>query len=116
MADFDGDGLVDIYLVNGSTIDRVAGGLTAPKAAFYRNAGNGTFRDVTDAAGVANERWGQGVCVGDFDNDGREDFYVANFGPNRLYRSHRRRPLRRRRREGRRGGEQLVHGLCIRRL
>ncbi len=86
MADFDSDGLVDIYLVNGSTIDRVLSGAPAPKAAFYRNAGNGTFRDVTDLAGVANERWGQGVCVGDFDNDGREDFYVANFGPNRLYR------------------------------
>ena len=71
MADFDGDGLVDIYLVNGSTIDRVLSGSPAPKAAFYRNTGNGTFRDITDAAGVANERWGQGVCVGDFDNDGR---------------------------------------------
>ncbi len=86
MADFDGDGLVDIYLVNGSTLDRVMAGSPAPKAALFRNAGNRTFQDITDAAGVANERWGQGVCLGDFDNDGREDFYVANFGPNRLYR------------------------------
>jgi enediyne biosynthesis protein E4 len=87
MADFDDDGLVDIYLVNGSTLDRIRTRSPAPKAALFRNAGNGTFRDVTDAAGVANERWGQGVCLGDFDNDGREDFYVTNFGANRLYRS-----------------------------
>src|SRR5262245_6755324 len=86
MTDFDGDGLVDIYLVNGSTLDRIVARSPAPKAALFRNAGNGTFQDTTDAAGVANERWGQGVCLGDFDNDGGEDFYVANFGPNRLYR------------------------------
>jgi hypothetical protein len=86
MADFDGDGLVDIYLVNGSTLDRIVARSPAPEAALFRNAGNGTFQDTTDAAGVANERWGQGVCLGDFDNDGREDFHVANFGPNRLYR------------------------------
>ncbi len=86
MADFDGDGLVDIYLVNGSTLDRVLAGSPAPRAAFFRNSGNGTFRDITDGAGVANERWGQGICLGDVDNDGLEDFYVANFGPNRLYR------------------------------
>ena len=85
MADFDNDGLVDIYLVNGSTLDRVLSGSPAPRAALFHNNGNGTFRDTTESAGVINERWGQGVCVGDFDNDGTEDFYVANFGPNRLY-------------------------------
>jgi hypothetical protein len=85
MTDIDGDGLADIYLVNGSTIDRVLAGTPAPKAALYRNKGDGTFRDVTDAAGVANERWGQGICAGDYDNDGREDLYVTNFGANRLY-------------------------------
>jgi hypothetical protein len=85
MADVDNDGLVDIYLVNGSTLDRVVAHSPAPKAALFRNNGDGTFRDITDSAGVANERWGQGVCVGDFDNDGKEDFYVTNFGPNRLY-------------------------------
>src|SRR5262249_58238482 len=46
-----------------------------------------TFTDVTRAAGVANGRWGQGVCAGDFDNDGHEDLYVTNFGKNRLYRN-----------------------------
>jgi hypothetical protein len=84
--DFDNDGLVDIYLVNGSTIDAFRRGAPAPRAALYRNLGNGTFRDVTEAMGVGNERWGQGVCVGDIDNDGVEDIYVANFGKNRLYR------------------------------
>jgi enediyne biosynthesis protein E4 len=84
--DFDNDGLVDIYLVNGSTIDAQRRGAPAPRAALYRNVGKGVFRDVTDAMGVGNLRWGQGVCVGDIDNDGFEDIYVANFGKNRLYR------------------------------
>jgi len=84
--DFDNDGLVDIYLVNGSTLDAVRRGTPAPRAALVRNNGNGTFTDVTTTVGVGNERWGQGVCVGDIDNDGFEDIYVANFGKNRLYR------------------------------
>jgi hypothetical protein len=83
--DFDGDGLLDIYLVNGSTLEPRAAG--PPRAALFRNNGDRTFRDVTAAAGVANERWGQGVCVGDVDNDGRPDLYVTNFGPNRLFRN-----------------------------
>jgi enediyne biosynthesis protein E4 len=83
--DFDNDGLLDIYLVNGSTLDRVQRGEPAPPAALYRNNGDGTFTDVTNQRGIANERWGQGVCAGDFDNDGFEDLYVTNFGKNRLY-------------------------------
>jgi len=83
--DFDNDGHLDIYLVNGSTLDRVERGAAAPPGALFRNNGDGTFSDVTVARGVANERWGQGVCVGDFDNDGFEDLYVTNFGRNRLY-------------------------------
>jgi hypothetical protein len=85
--DADGDGRPDIYLVNGSTIDLAARGAPAPRAALFRNLGQGHFADVTAQLGVANERWGQGVCAGDFDNDGREDFYVTNFGVNRLYRN-----------------------------
>jgi hypothetical protein len=84
--DFDNDGLVDIYLVNGSTIDAQRRGTPAPRAALYRNLGNGAFRDVTEAMGVGNARWGQGICVGDIDNDGFEEIYLANFGKNRLYR------------------------------
>ena len=83
--DFDGDGLLDIYLVNGSTLEPRAAG--PPRAALFRNNGDRTFRDVTAAAGVANERWGQGVCAGDVDNDGDPDLYVTNFGPNRLFRN-----------------------------
>ncbi len=85
--DYDNDGLTDIYLVNGSTLDLVRAGRPAPRAALYRNLGQGTFRDVTETLGLANERWGQGVCVGDIDNDGDEDIYVTNFGINRLYRN-----------------------------
>jgi hypothetical protein len=84
--DYDNDGLADIYLLNGSTLDRLRSGRAAPPAALFRNRGDGTFTDVTAAAGLANERWGQGVCVGDIDNDGFEDVYVTNFGKNRLYR------------------------------
>ena len=83
--DFDSDGLLDVYLINGSTLEPSAGG--PPRAALFRNNGDRTFRDVTATAGVANERWGQGVCVGDIDNDGASDVYVTNYGPNRLYRN-----------------------------
>ena len=83
--DYDGDGLPDIYLLNGSTLDHLRKKEPGPRAAMFRNLGHGTFRDVTAEVGLANERWGQGVCAGDFDNDGKEDIYVTNFGVNRLY-------------------------------
>jgi hypothetical protein len=83
--DYDGDERPDIYLVNGSTVAAMQGKERAPRAALYRNLGNWKFEDVTDKAGVANERWGFGVAVGDYDNDGRPDMYVANFGVSRLY-------------------------------
>ncbi len=87
LVDVDNDGRLDIYLVNGSTLDLVRQGAAAPRAALFRNNGNRTFTDITADAGVGNERWGQGVCVGDIDNDGFEDLYVTNFGRNRLYRN-----------------------------
>jgi hypothetical protein len=83
--DYDGDGLPDIYLLNGSTIAAMQGKEKPPRAALYRNAGNWKFEDVTDRAGLANERWGMGVAVGDYDNDGRPDVYVGNYGVSRLY-------------------------------
>lgn len=85
--DYDNDGWMDIYLVNGSTIAALKGRAAHPKAALYRNNGNGTFSNVTEKAGVANEGWGMGVCTGDYDNDGRTDLFVTNFGKNRLYRN-----------------------------
>jgi hypothetical protein len=87
--DFDNDGWLDVYLVNGSTIDALRGKARAPRAALFRNNRDGSFTDVTDRAGAANEGWGQGVCSGDFDNDGWQDLYVTNFGKNRLYRNNR---------------------------
>ncbi|MFN2579271.1 MAG: CRTAC1 family protein [Pyrinomonadaceae bacterium] len=83
--DYDGDGLPDIYLVNGSTLPALQGKEKPPRAALYHNLGNWKFEDATDKAGVANERWGMGVAVGDYDNDGRSDLYVTNFGVSRLY-------------------------------
>jgi hypothetical protein len=83
--DYDGDGLPDIYLLNGSTMAALDGKEKAPRAALYRNLGKWKFEDVTDKAGVANERWGMGVAIGDYDNDGRPDIFVGNFGTSRLY-------------------------------
>jgi len=83
--DYDGDSMPDIYLLNGSTIGAMNGKEKAPRAALYRNLGNWKFEEVTEKAGVANERFGFGVAVGDYDNDGRPDMYVSNFGVSRLY-------------------------------
>jgi enediyne biosynthesis protein E4 len=85
--DFDNDGWLDVYLVNGGTIEALKGKQPMPKAALFRNKRDGTFEDVTEKAGVANERWGMGVASGDFDNDGWADLYVTNFGVSRLYRN-----------------------------
>ncbi len=83
--DYDNDGWLDIYLVNGSTYEAMQGKAPAPRAALFHNNHDGTFTDVTAKAGVANERWGIGVAVGDYDNDGWPDLYVTSYGKNRLY-------------------------------
>ena len=85
LLDYDNDGWLDIYLVNGSTYDALAGKTTPPRAALFHNNHDGTFTDVAEKAGVTNDRWGFGAVVGDFDNDGWPDIYVSNFGKNRLY-------------------------------
>ena len=85
LLDYDNDGWLDIYILNGSTVPALLGKEPAPRAMLFHNNHDGTFTDVTDKAGVANERWGFGVAVGDYDNDGWPDIYVANFGKNRLY-------------------------------
>jgi len=83
--DYDNDGWPDIYLVNGSTFNAMRGKEKPPRAALYHNNHDGTFTDVTEKAGVSNDRWGFGVAVGDYDNDGWPDLYVTNYGKNRLY-------------------------------
>ncbi len=85
LLDYDRDGWLDIYLVNGSTFKAEAGLTAAPKAALFHNNHDGTFTDVTDAAGVANQRWGSGAVVADYDNDGWPDIFVSNYGKSRLY-------------------------------
>lgn len=85
LLDYDNDGWLDIYLVNGSAFPALKGKEAPPRAMLLHNNHDGTFSDVTDKAGVANERWGFGAAVADFDNDGWSDIYVSNFGKNRLY-------------------------------
>ena len=85
LLDYDNDGWLDIYLLNGSTLAAVQGKESPPRAMLFHNNHDGTFTDVTDKAGVGNQRWGFGVAVGDYDNDGWPDIYVANYGKNRLY-------------------------------
>jgi hypothetical protein len=84
--DFDGDGLIDIYFLNGRPLKGTP--LTEqPKNHLYRNLGGFRFVDVTDQAGVGDAGYGLGVCIGDYDNDGYPDVYVSNFGPKVLYRN-----------------------------
>ena len=87
LIDYDNDGWLDVYMLNGSTFAALKGTEPAPRAMLFHNNRDGTFTDVTEKAGVANERWGFGVAVADFDNDGWPDIYVSNFGKNRLYRN-----------------------------
>ena len=87
LIDYDNDGWLDIYLVNGSTYDAISGKRTPPHAALFHNNHDGTFTNVAELAGVTNDRWGFGVAIGDFDNDGWPDIFVANYGKNRLYRN-----------------------------
>jgi enediyne biosynthesis protein E4 len=82
--DYDNDGWPDIFIVNGTTLDSPAAP-PAPTSHLYHNNRDGTFTDVTAQAGVGHSGWGQGVCVGDYDNDGFEDFYVTYYGKNILY-------------------------------
>jgi hypothetical protein len=85
LIDYDNDGWLDIYLVNGSNFSALDGKQEAPHAALFHNNHDGTFTDVAAKAGVTNDRWGFGVAIADFDNDGWPDIFVSNLGKNRLY-------------------------------
>jgi len=82
--DFDNDGYLDVFLVTGS---RLEGSPPDATNRLYRNRGNGTFTDVTAGSGLGQSGWGNGVCAGDFDNDGYTDLYVTYWGKNHLYRN-----------------------------
>ncbi len=87
LIDYDNDGWLDIYLVNGSNFNALDGNQESPHAALFHNNRDGTFTDVAAKAGVTNDRWGFGVAIADFDNDGWPDIFVSNLGKNRLYRN-----------------------------
>ena len=82
--DYDNDGWLDIFLVNGTRLEGFPAG-SEPTSHLFRNNRDGTFTDVTTKAGVAHSGWGQGVCVGDYDNDGWDDLFVTYFGQNVMY-------------------------------
>jgi hypothetical protein len=84
--DFDGDGDLDVYFANGSRLE-VDQGAARPRDALFRNDGGWKFRDVTVESGLGDEGWTTGVAVADADNDGLLDLYLANWGPNALYRN-----------------------------
>src|SRR5262245_20017646 len=89
MFDFDGDGHVDLLLVNSGAWPGVEKGQPAGTLALYRNRGDGTFDDVTAAVGLDVTLYGMGVAVGDFDNDGLPDVLITALGGSRLFRNNR---------------------------
>jgi hypothetical protein len=82
--DYDNDGWLDIFLVNGTRLEGFPAG-QEPISRLFKNNRDGTFTDVTLKAGVAQSGWGQAVCIGDYDNDGNDDLFVTYFGKNVLY-------------------------------
>jgi hypothetical protein len=80
--DYDNDGLMDVFLVNGTTFDAKTPG---PPSHLYHNKGGLKFEDVTEISGLAATGWGQGACAADYDNDGRKDLFVTYYGHSVLY-------------------------------
>jgi len=90
--DYDRDGWPDIFLVNGRELQgggEKSGKNSSPTSHLFHNNHDGTFSDVTARAGLVATGWGQGACVGDYDNDGYDDIYVTQYGKNRLYHNER---------------------------
>jgi len=82
--DYDQDGWLDIFLVNGWRLEGFAKG-QEPSCHLFKNNRDGTFTDVTAKSGLARTGWGQGCCVGDYDNDGNDDLFVSYYGQNALF-------------------------------
>jgi hypothetical protein len=82
--DYDRDGWLDIFLVNGTRHEGFPRG-QEPTNHLYHNNRDGTFTDVTEKAGLKHTGWGYGVCIGDYDNDGYDDLFLTYFGKNVLY-------------------------------
>jgi len=80
--DYDNDGWPDIFILNGTTLEAAGNG---PTSHLYHNDHDGTFTDVTQKSGLTRGGWAQGVCSGDYDNDGSEDLFVTYYGKNSLY-------------------------------
>ncbi|MGH9241745.1 MAG: FG-GAP repeat domain-containing protein, partial [Vicinamibacterales bacterium] len=86
LLDFDNDGWLDIFFVDGGSFADPAVARRA-RHRLYRNRGRGSFEDVTSSSGIRHRDYGMGACAGDVDNDGAIDLYVTNVGPNALYRN-----------------------------
>ena len=82
--DYDNDGWLDIFLVNGTRLEGFPAG-KEPINHLFKNNRDGTFTDVTDKGGLRRSGWGQGVCIGDYDNDGFDDLFITYYGNNALY-------------------------------
>ena len=120
--DFDNDGWLDIFLVNGTRFEATYPAGRAPTCRLYKNNRDGTFTDVTARSGLARTGWGQGVCAGDYNDDGHEDLFVTYWGNCSLFRNNGDGTFTDVSREGRRhdsdhnGPETLEHRLRVRRL
>ena len=85
--DFDHDDWLDLFLVNGTRLEGFAKG-SEPISRLFKNNRDGTFTDITAKSGITRSGWGQGCCVGDYDNDGLDDLFVSYYGQNVLYKNH----------------------------
>jgi hypothetical protein len=85
--DYDSDGAVDLYVVNGQTLEEAASGTGGLPDQLFRNLGNGEFVDVTEEAGVGDRGWGGGAAAADYDDDGDVDLLVTNYREDSLYRN-----------------------------